>query len=250
MRILLVSLLALCISPVFSQNQQRPQSYGHWLMYFGDNKFNQKWGLHSELQLRNYFLNNTVEQTLARVGVNHYLGSLSMVTGGYAYIYTTPSGDNVEGSTTSEHRIWQQLILRHRTYRVFIEHRYRLEQRFIENQTTGDNIFDKRIRYRMMVLFPLYTVAPELRHFFLASYNELFMNLGRDVSGQLFDRNRLYFAIGYQWSPKMNIQVGYLNQVISIPNRPNPDVNHNLQIAISFNMDELGSLFSTGKSQE
>lgn len=225
------------------QNQPRQQPFGNWMMYFGDNKINKKWGVHSEFQMRNYFIPNTVHQTLVRTGVNHYISPVSMVTGGYAYIYTKPSSSEVPGVITSEHRIWQQLILRHRTYNLFLEHRYRLEQRFVSNLTTDRNIFENRIRYRLQGLLPFYNFSPYLRHYFLSSYNELFMNLGKELSGQFFDRNRFYLALGYQLNPKFNLQFGYLNQVISIPGFDRPDVNHNFQMSVVYNMDDLTTLF-------
>ncbi len=226
-------------SNAYAQNQIRPDPYGQWLMYFGDNKINNRIGIHSELQLRNYALRETVEQTLFRVGLNWYIDPLVMISGGYGFIYTEPSRSNVEGFTTREHRIWEQLILRHRTRAVFMEHRYRIEQRFLENLNTGNSVFDNRVRYRFQVILPLYSISPSLRHFFLAGYNELFMNLGREFSGQLFDRNRLYGAVGYQVSPKLNFQLGYLNQYISLPGALEPDINHNLQVAVVFNMDDI-----------
>jgi hypothetical protein len=226
-----------------AQNQVRPHPYGQWLMYFGDNKINKKLGIHSELQLRNYFLEQTVEQTLMRLGINYYVDPLVMLSGGYGYIHTGPSSQNVVGFTTQEHRIWQQLILRHKTRAIFMEHRYRLEQRFIENVTNKSNTFDNRLRYRFQSIFPFYSISPHLRHYFLSAYNEFFANLGREVSGQIFDRNRLYFAIGYQVSPKLNFQIGYLNQIISIPGDPKSDINHNLQIGVAYNMDDIMSGF-------
>lgn len=231
------------LGSLWSQNQPREQPLGNWIMYFGDNKINKKFGIHSEYQARNYFIPNTLSQTLIRTGLNYYISPVSMVTAGYGFIYTEPSSSE-GGSTTLEHRIWQQLILRHRTYNILLEHRYRLEQRFVTNLTTDDFIFDNRIRYRLQALIPLYNISPYLRHFFISSYNEIFMNLGRELSGQYFDRNRLYFALGFQLSPKFNLQLGYLNQVISLPGGLLPDINHNLQMSVVYNMDDLTGLFS------
>lgn len=241
--ILLFFLAQLLPHLVLAQNQPRQQPFGNWIMYFGDNKINKKYGVHSEFQMRNYFIPNTIHQTLARVGLNYYISPVSMVTAGYGYIYTTPS--SVEGSTISENRIWQQAVLRHRTYNLFLEHRYRLEQRFIKNLDTEQNIFDNRIRYRFQALLPFYNFSPYLRHYFLSTYNELFMNLGREVSGQFFDRNRLYFALGYQLNPRFNLQFGYLNQVIAVPGFDRPDVNHNFQMSVVYNMDDLSQFFQS-----
>jgi len=243
---LVIQVLTICPRVSDAQNQIRPNPYGQWLMYFGDNKINSKIGIHSELQLRNYFLKETVTQTLTRLGINYYINPLVMASGGYGFIDTRPSAENVLGFHTLEHRIWEQLILRYKTRAVFMEHRYRLEQRFIENLDTKVSKFDNRVRYRFQVIFPFYTISPHLRQFFFASYNELFMNLGTQISGQIFDRNRLYFAFGFQVSPKLNFQLGYLNQVISVPNSSRLDVNHNLQVGVMFNMDDImPSLFKS-----
>jgi hypothetical protein len=230
-----------------AQNQERPQSYGHWFSYSGDHKLNARFGIHSDFSIRNYLLSNSVEQALLRVGLNHYLSKTSMLTAGYAFAFTAPSNENVAGFRVRENRLWQQLVLRHRAYQLFIEHRYRLEQRFLDNLDRGTFNFDNRIRYRFNALLPFYNFSPSLRHYFLAMNNELFMNLGRSVSGQYFDRNRLYMALGYQWSPKFNLQLGYMNQLVSVPTMLAPDVNHLLQLNVSFNMDELGSLFNAQK---
>jgi hypothetical protein len=246
MRIILFCLLFVLPGIVLAQNQPREQPYGNWVMYFGDNKINKKWGIHTEFQARNYFIPSTLHQTLARIGINRYLSPTSMVTAGYGFIYTTPANSE-EGSRTLEHRIWEQLVLRHRSYNIFLEHRYRLEQRFVENLSTEQNVFDNRVRYRLQVLVPLYNISPHLRHFFLSTYNELFMNLGRELSGQYFDRNRLYVALGYQLNPKFNLQFGGLNQVIALPDGLRPDVNYNFQISVVYNMDDLSARFASSK---
>ena len=51
---------------------------------------------------------------------------------------------------------------------------------------------------------------------YLALYNELFINGQRDVGDgrevDLYDRNRFYAALGYQFSATGQIQVGYMQQ--------------------------------------
>lgn len=246
-KILLSVFLFLSTLQLSGQNQVQPESYGQWLMYFGDNKISDKIGIHSELQLRNYFLDRTLHQTLSRIGINYYVDPRIMFTAGYGYIHTDPSSENILGSSQREHRIWEQMILRHKTKAVFMEHRYRLEQRFIHNKTENIDKFDNRIRYRFQTVFPFYTLTPQLKHFFFAAYNEIFVNLGRQVSGELFDRNRLYFAMGYQVSPKLNFQLGYLNEGVSLPGSQVIDFRHLLQVGVMYNMDDLMQTFFENK---
>ncbi len=245
-------LMMLLLFPIssFSQNQSRTNPYGQWLVYTGDNRINKKVGIHSEVQLRNYLLKNTIAQSLVRVGVNWYLDPTVMLTAGYGFFYTTPSPDNKTANTVSENRAWQQVILRHRTKVLFMEHRYRLEQRFIKNVTQDKFTYDTRIRYRFQAIIPLYSLSPHLRHFFVSGNNEIFVNIGRGVSGEIFDRNRLYGGLGYQVSPNLNFQVGYMNQLISVPSLSKADIGHHLQISVAYNMDDIMKTIFSRKENE
>lgn len=247
-KVCLFAILFLIDVSVFAQGDKvAPNPGGYWLSYTGDNKINSRIGIHSEVQFRNVFMERTVESFLIRTGLNVYIKPYAMATAGYGYFYGSPSGDKVIGSKTSEHRIWQQLILRQKTKNVFMEHRYRLEQRFIENLSTGSKREDHRLRYRFQTLFPLYSVSPHLRHLFVAVNNEIMINF-RGNPSRLFDRNRFFAGLGYQVSPKMNFQVGYLNQFSQIGN-PQAQVDHILQVGVSYNMDDLMQTFFRKKQE-
>jgi len=220
------------------QTKSPPRPEGYWLSYFGDNKINSRIGIHSELQLRSFLMPHAMQTLLARAGLNYYIRPYAMATAGYGYIYSVPSGDEVAGSQLSEHRIWQQLLLRQKHTHIFMDHRYRLEQRFINNLTTHTSQLDHRLRYRFQALFPLYSIDPHLRHWFLAFNNEIMINLKKEPS-RLFDRNRLFAGIGYQVSPRMNFQLGYLNQYAQVPGNSRPHIDHVLLLAVSYNMDDL-----------
>ena len=228
---------------VFSQTDKTaPYPGGYWVSYVGDNKINKRIGIHSEAQFRNFFLPHTVESFIVRTGLNVYIKPYAMATAGYGYIYNTPSSGEVIGARTSEHRIWQQLVLRQKSKNIFMEHRYRLEQRFIENLTTGTKRDDYRFRYRFQTLFPLYSVSPHLRHLFVAVNSELMLNF-RSTPSRIFDRNRFFSGIGYQVSPKMNFQLGYLNQFSQVGGASKAQIDHVLQFSVSYNMDDLMQSF-------
>ena len=67
----------------------------------------------------------------------------------------------------------------------------------------------------------------EKNTFFLSFYDEIFINL----SATPFDRNRLYGAVGYQFLPNANIQLGYLAQTV------NTTTKEYLQAAVFYNID-------------
>lgn len=235
---------------LFAQgNKTAPDPGGYWLAYTGDNKINSRIGIHSEVQLRNFFLPHTVSTFLVRTGLNFYIKPFAMATVGYGYFYNDPSSDEVIGSRASENRIWQQLVLRQKTTFIFMEHRYRMEQRFIHNVTNKTDQIDYRIRYRFQTLYPLYSVSPHLRHLFVSMNNEIMINFKREPA-RVFDRNRFFAGLGYQVSPKMNFQLGYLNQFINIPGKATGQTDHIVQFAVAYNMDDLMQSFFTKKQDK
>lgn len=206
--------------PNNSVAQNGSKMYGDWLMYFGQVRLNETWSVHNELQWRNHEMLPNLEQLLIRGGVNYHFNQKFFVTAGYGYISTHPFDKELIRTISNEHRIWQQAMYRNRLGRFFMEHRLRYEQRWINSQ------FAQRGRYRLMLTVPLNKPEIEPGTFVVAVYNELFANIQKN---NIFDRNRLYGAIGYQFSPILQIQVGSLYQTI-------PDYSkHYFQFALFLN---------------
>lgn len=45
----------------------------NWFLYFGNQKINDRWNLHSEVQYRNYNFAGDLEQLLLRIGIGYNL---------------------------------------------------------------------------------------------------------------------------------------------------------------------------------
>ena len=194
---------------------------GAWYMYFGTNRVAENWSLHTEAQFRYYETTGSFNQLLLRTGANYHLSPEAIVTLGYGYIDTDPtyaSDENLQNKIT-EHRIFEQFILKNTVGRMAFEHRYRLEQRFLDFDGPTDT--QHRARYRLQLTYPLGKVL------FLNAYDEVFLNLQNQVFGQ----NRLYFALGAKLSPVLSIQAGYLKNHF-------PAAHYDrLQLAVFFNPD-------------
>ena len=179
---------------------------GNWLMYFGANKISDKFSIHSEIQFRNHTLTpNNTEQLLLRTGLNYHFSEKAFVTAGYAYIPSYVYDSEQSAPETEEHRIWQQFILINQLGRVKFEHRYRIEQRWV-----GGN-YKNRFRYRLMLFIPLNKPKIEKGSLFIGLYDEVFVNAKKTF----FDRNRLYGALGYQFSKSTGIQLGMMRQQVN-----------------------------------
>ena len=195
---------------------------GNWLMYFGTNKLSDKFSLHTEVQYRNHTLTpNNTEQLLLRTGLNYHFSNKAFVTAGYAYIPSYVFESEQKAPETEEHRIWQQFILTNKINKIKFEHRYRIEQRWV-NRT-----YKNRFRYRLMLFIPLNKSKIEEKTWFLGFYDEVFVNAEKTF----FDRNRLYGALGYQVTKNTAFQLGMMHQQVSNFGK------WYLQIALIFNTD-------------
>lgn len=209
-RILGVGLvLAACFSfPNVSLAQTAEDELGSWFMYFGQNRIGKRSSLHTEAQLRFWELGQDYNQLLLRVGYNWDINEKNMATGGYAFIETSPFEDN--RAESREHRLWQQYIQRAQVGRVGFEHRFRLEERWIDSGLRND--FKMRFRYR--ILLNIAIANPETSKFLFSIYDEIFLGIEDDP----FDQNRLYGAFGYKISKISMVQFGYLLNTFSDEN--------------------------------
>ena len=203
------ALLVLVMLPFLGLSQN--SELGNWLIVFGNKQLNSKWNLHAEVQYRNYDAIGDLEQLLLRTGIGYNLTeNNNNLLLGYGYI----KSENYIGQTddkinVNEHRIFQQFITKQHQNRLNITHRYRFEQRFVEDD------FKMRLRYFLSLNFPLNHKNLEDKTWYLSSYNELFINTKND----LFDRNRIYFGTGYKLNKAIKFELGWMNQIFSSGSR-------------------------------
>ena len=117
--------------------------FGNWIMYFGNKKLNNNWNIHNEIQYRNYNAIGDLEQLLLRTGLGYTFNEgKSNILFGYGYILSENYlGNSDDKETVNEHRIFQQFITSQNVGSVKLNHRYRFEQRFVEDD------FKMRFRY-------------------------------------------------------------------------------------------------------
>jgi len=193
---------------------------GTWHMYFGTNQVSEKLSIHTEAQVRYFEQAKNFNQLLLRTGLNYHISPNAIATFGYGHITTDGTYEDFPDEVNSkEHRIFQQFILKNKVSNVAFEHRYRLEQRFIDFGNRNDT--QHRARYRLQVTVPLSKVV------FLNFYDEVFINLQNEVFGQ----NRLYGALGFNVFKNTSLQVGYLK------NHFRSAHYDRLQVGVIFNTD-------------
>ena len=205
-KVTLLALVLVMLTPMFAIGQD--SNFGNWMIYFGNKQINSKWNLHHEVQYRNYNTIGDLEQLLLRTGLGYNLTEKTNILMGYGYILSENYlGDTDEKFQVNEHRIYQQVITKQSFKGISFQHRYRFEQRFVEDD------FRLRFRYFLNVNIPM--SKKEGNPWYLSAYNEVFLN----TESSIFDRNRLYGGLGYKINDSVRIEVGYMNQFFETGSR-------------------------------
>lgn len=223
-----VMVIILAAGKLYAQTQH--QNSG-WFMFLNNTKFNDKWGLQFDFQVRSADNWGYVRNTLVRPAVQYFINNKSNVALGYLWQTTTTEVTGSNDLTLHEHRIFEQYIYNHKISSVFASHRFRIEQRFIGR--TGEDVFSQRFRYFVRLIQPLQKTQPAFtKGAFLALQNEIFLNLQNKskINNSVFDQNRVYLAAGYRFSKQLDLEVGYMNQATH--GLSNNTINNIIQLAI------------------
>jgi hypothetical protein len=164
---------------------------------------------------------------------------------GYAWVKTFPYGTQPVLHEFNEQRIFEQVNLKDKVGRFELQHRYRIEQRFIEQYAKNssgdvvqvDPVYRNRIRYRAMVMVPLTRKEMANNTLFLNVNDELFVGVGKGIAKNPIDQNRFIAALGWRFNAQTNIQVGYLNQFVIKSNAMDMERNHSLWVSMVYNLD-------------
>lgn len=138
----------------------------------GNQKINSKWNWWNEAQYRNFNFAGDLEQLLLRTGIGYNLTeNNNNILLGYAFVHSTPYIAGTDNKTRlHEHRIYRKFIIRNSIGRIAVQHRYRVEERFFQNN------FRTRFRYSTSINIPLNNKVIEQNTFYLSAYNEFFIN--------------------------------------------------------------------------
>lgn len=212
----------------FSQEQRLSDdnSIG-WLAYTGTLKIHPKIALHTEYQWRRVDGLKNPQQSLLRTGVNYAVKKDVSLNVGYAFADTDSYGDYPNANAFSEHRIYEQIILKNPIGKVDVSHRFTLEQRFLEKfstqngETNTDWVFLNRMRYRVRTEIPIYKNSTDNNSWSIILLDEVFVGFGKNVAVNVFDQNRLAALVGYKVNKNVKIEAGYLSQILQQGKRVN-----------------------------
>ena len=159
--------------------------------------------------IRGTFTNNVWKQFYIRPQIHYQLLPKLSLTGGIASFNTF----NNDIGNVYEFRIFQDANLRWPEIKwVNIFHRLRLEQRFLGYQDDIESSFSFRGRYLIGVRSKNFSLFGGEKDWFVTGMFEPFFPLGKDVTEVLANRTRWYFALGYEISQNLRIELHYIGQ--------------------------------------
>ena len=196
----------LCI-PFWIQAQEDERT-GNWYMYFFNAPIKSgTFGIQGDIQYRNLNLGGDLEQLLIRSGIYYKdKNNQSLITLGFAHITNGSSGDSDD--TFSEIRSYGEYLRPQKIgNRILVTHRLRAEARWI-----AESPFRDRFRYALFINVPINKTTLSTNAFYIAYYNELFLNGFNENNPRVFDRNRMYGGLGFVISKSSRIQLGIMRQ--------------------------------------
>lgn len=219
MKFFLPTLILLSIS-IHLYAQKNTEDYlGSWYTLGLNHRFTEHFSVTPYAELRFYEPTSNYNLTFLSLNGNYHFKNNQTLTVAFAYLDIDSVFDADNKPNTKEHRLLEQYAKKHTIGVLNIQHRFRLEQRFLE--FTDRNELQNRFRYRLNLK---YNVNKML---FLSLTEEPFVNF----QDQVFHENRFYIGIGFNVLKQAQLQMGYLKHHIRQSNL------NRIQIGISIQTD-------------
>ena len=199
-----------------SVKAQTKEQYSGWLTLFHTQSITSKTSINIDFHLRSQNQFDGLKTSIIRSSFIYNVTPNFNTGLGYSFINTKSPVANVENPLLTEHAIWEQISLNCKLHGINLLSRIRLEQRFIEQQSA--HVFSQRLRFFSRFQIPLNQNKKEkfASGTYLIAQEEAFFNVQNkaQLNTYLFDQNRALLGIGYRFNPKLDIEMGYLNQFI------------------------------------
>ncbi len=239
-----ISLIALIFAAVNSSAQSSERDVAtqplEWFVLNSNINLHKRFGLAFDSQFR-FAGRLESAQHFVRLGLEFYINpKLSFVPIGGMYVWNFKYGEQPASYVNNENRIWQQVLYKYSKSRFHFNHRVRMEERFIQNKSTGSEDFSVelyRARYRFLVNIGLNKEKLESGAWYVSVWDELFYGWGKDDTFNKIDQNRLSVALGYQIAPKISFTAGALYQMWVKKNGAQQENNIGPIIQFNYNFD-------------
>jgi len=215
---MLFTFLFVFANDVNAQKKVTNQNLG-WLGLNTTIEINQKWFFQNEMQVRQFVNPFIHHQLFIRSHLHYKLGESGYdASVGLCYFSQKPNDpEALVRLSIPEWRPHLELANKSKVNNILIESRYRAEARFfhLSNRERtelidGYKFNNIRLRYRLQATIPILDLSKTNKLKFKLG-NEVMLNLGSKINLNVFDQNRFYFAFGFNLTPDLSLDIGYLN---------------------------------------
>lgn len=218
---LIFFLLTSLLTKTYSQEGDK---LGSWYVYNGFYKITPKFEIFAESQVRTWEPIDNIQNFFARAFFSYSIDKNFQLGISQEYHNSWSYADEFEDKIkTDEYRVTLQGVVTQKISRVSVQHRYRYEFRFLDENGK------QRTRYRLQLGIPISAPKIEQGVWFTTLGNEFMIDTAPDLG---FSQNRLYGMLGYQISKTSNLQFGYMHIA-----RPNNENLHRLQFFFTQKLD-------------
>ncbi len=209
---------------------------GNWIGATSTLRYSDKWSLFLQGEVRTWEPIHNLNEVLWRVAGHYDFSKKYMGAFGYVRVDTWPY-DATGLRKFDENRLFEELKIKVKWGKAKVDHRFRLEQRWITTPENGTQ-YSNRVRYKLSFTWPLNGDEIKPGTWYANALNEIFVDLdSKDYWFNLqegehgLNQNRLYGGVGKQITPHSKFQMGALWQ-----HRPSADFWRFL-ISYSYNFD-------------
>ncbi len=196
------------------QEKEVRSSNGVWLGFYTKYHFNDKWAYYGEYHVRMREGVDEMAQIYLRLGATYKIARYLDFTVGFVNPYywaPDPEVPNID-KVVPQYRAWEQAVLATPFDHIKVLHQLRLEQRYRRDFEKGSPFkLTHRFRYKLTAYIPLNHKDFGPHTLFLALYEEIFIQAGKTVVYNHLEDNRAFIGLGYNLSPALQIQAGYMN---------------------------------------
>lgn len=219
MRILLSLVVITLITTSVMAQKPSENHLGSWYTYGSHHRLSERFSLDPWAELRLYETSSNYNLTYISLRGNYHLKDNQTFGVAYAYLDIDTVFEFDHQPNIHEHRFYEQYTISQTKSKLHIQHRARLEHRFLD--FSERNELQNRFRYRLSFKYDLNKTI------FINVSEEPFVNF----QDQVFHENRFYTGLGFKVSSHSQLQIGYLKQYIRKNNL------NRIQVGMSFKTD-------------
>jgi hypothetical protein len=190
-----------------------------WIQSYHKAELNHRWTalLDGGFRWRGGFTNPS--SYIIRGGIGYSILPNLRVATGFAHL----GFYSQEKVILQEFRPYQEIRYKSPLGKINLNQRIRIEERLFKDRSIQTPLseldFNFRFRYSIMFGVPLFQLSAKNlnRKLILNLGDEVFLNVGKQVSSQFFDKNRLIISPTLQWNKALSISITYNSQFASTP---------------------------------